>query len=58
MRIKVEYMASIPNDELINAGISLNDDEAIFNYFFDNGGEEVYHDYGLHIEVTDREINC
>lgn len=46
MKIRVTYIASIPDEELIEAGINLDDREAIIDFFFDNGGEEAFHDHG------------
>lgn len=51
MRFRVTYIASIPDEELAEAGISLTDKEAIQDYFFDNGGEDAFHDYGETFEV-------
>lgn len=52
MRFRVTYIASIDDQELIDAGISLTDKEAIEEYFYENGGEESFHDYGEDFEIT------
>lgn len=51
MRIRVSYIASIDDQELIDAGIDLKDTEAIADYFYENGGEEAFHDYGESFEI-------
>lgn len=51
MRIRVSYIASIDDQELIDAGISLTDKEAIEEYFYEMGGEEAFHDYGESFEI-------
>lgn len=57
MRVKVSYIATIPNQDLVEAGISLTDDDAIQDYFYEMGGEESFHDYGENFIILDREIN-
>lgn len=57
MKVLVSYMATIPNEDIINAGISLFDDEAIAEFFHEQGGEEAYHDHGVEFEIINREIN-
>lgn len=51
MRFRVTYIASIDDRELIDAGISLMDKEAIEEYFYEMGGEESFHDYGETFEI-------
>lgn len=52
MQIKYTSLNTIPDDELITAGIDLMDKDAIIEYFFENGGPDTYEDCGLDIEVT------
>lgn len=54
MWIEVKYMAFIDNNELIEANISLNDDQAIEEYFYERGGEDEFHDHGISFEIVDR----
>lgn len=58
MWIKVSYMAFIDNAELEEEGIDLQDNEMIEAYFYEKGGEEVFHDHGLGFEIVDRKNHC
>jgi hypothetical protein len=51
MKIRVTYIATIDNQELIDNGISLTDKDAIIDYFYEMGGEETFHDFGEEIEI-------
>lgn len=51
MKIRVTYIATIPNEELIEANIKLTNLDAIQDYFYDKGGEESFHDYGETFEI-------
>jgi len=51
MRFRVTYIASIDDQELIDAGISLTDKETIEEYFYEMGGEEYFHDHGESFEI-------
>jgi len=52
MKIKVTYIAVIPDYELKDANISLTDIDAIQEYFYDNGGQETYYDRGEDFEIV------
>ena len=51
MRFRVSYIASIPDEDLIEAGIDLNDEAEIQEYFWEMGGEESFHDHGEDFEI-------
>ena len=40
MKIRITYIVSIDDQELIDNEISLTDAEAIQDYFYENGGED------------------
>ena len=51
MKFIVSYVASIPDDEMLDAGVDLTNLDDIQEYFYDMGGEENFHDYGLGFEI-------
>lgn len=54
MWIKTSTMSFIDNEELIEAGIDLADNNAIMDYFYGEGAEESFHDHGLDFEIVNR----
>ena len=52
MRFRVTYIATIDDQELIDAGIFDADLETIEDYFCLNGGEEAFHDHGESFEIV------
>lgn len=57
MWIKTVNMNYIPNEELIEKGIDLADDDAIVDYFFEKGGEDEFHQFGEETKIVDRTDN-
>ncbi len=55
MKIKIAYVAEIPDEELIEAGIDLQDEGAIEEYYYGMGAEDAYHSYGISFEINTRE---
>lgn len=51
MQIIYTSLNTIPDQELIDAGIDLMDKDAIIEYFFENGGPEYGEAWGLDIIV-------
>jgi hypothetical protein len=58
MWIKVTAMCFIENAEIIEAGISLNNDQHIQEFFVETGGIYAYEDHTLNFEIVDRTNNC
>ena len=54
MRIRISYIASIPTEDLVSAGVDLNDLDEIQDFYYDNGGEETYHDVGETFEIIEK----
>ena len=47
MWIVTKTMNFIDNSELLEAGVDLENDKEIEDFFYENGAEETYHDHGI-----------
>lgn len=49
MKIRVTYIAAIPDQDLTDEGIDPTDVEAVADFFFED--EDSYYDYGENFEI-------
>jgi hypothetical protein len=51
MRIRVAYIATIDDQEMLDAGVNITNLDEIADYFYENGGEDSFHDHGEKFEI-------